>query len=157
MNKKQLICLWIGIVVCIYFAFTTQTSFRSFQFMQSDQYWSDYGKLIARLSTTILITFGLILTFKSKNATILEKAVNSKRGFFRITLLLSLLFITFFSIIGMVLLFKKDSQAYEPFLVGLLFAAGLWVIYIIMRWIIAPIIAWAKRGFYQDTNSGTKE
>lgn len=70
MNRKQLIILWIGITVFVFFALTTQTSFsnRRFGVIQTN-----YGPLFGRLISTIAVTSGLIYTFKNKKEKMSKK------------------------------------------------------------------------------------
>jgi len=65
MNKKQLIVLWIGIAVFVLIALITKTSFGP------GGVWNppvvvDYGPLVIRLMSTVIVTGGLIYTLKDK-------------------------------------------------------------------------------------------
>jgi len=74
MNKKQLTVLWIGIVVFVLIALTTQTMFttlvtpRGPHSASEDLYVPkvDYGPLVGRLMSTVIVTGGLIYTLKDK-------------------------------------------------------------------------------------------
>lgn len=62
MNVRQLIIMWVGIAVFVYFAFTTQAVFVMTPYYQDVR----YGPLIARLATTAAVTIGLLFTFADK-------------------------------------------------------------------------------------------
>jgi len=62
MNWEQLICMWAGIAIFVLFAFTTQTRFVITQAYQL----TDYGPLVARLTTTAAVTVGLVLSLAGK-------------------------------------------------------------------------------------------
>jgi hypothetical protein len=71
MDKRELIILWVGIAVFIYFGLTTET-----RYFETDLYigpvdstvtkthLTDYGPLSVRLASTVLVTAGLIYTLK---------------------------------------------------------------------------------------------
>jgi len=62
MNKKQLVVMWIGIAVFVFFGVTTETKFPS----GIREYVMDYSQLVVRLVSTVLVTGGLIYTFRNK-------------------------------------------------------------------------------------------
>jgi|WetSurMetagenome_2_1015567.scaffolds.fasta_scaffold209339_1 hypothetical protein len=68
MNKKQLICMWIGIFVSISitFTFTTEPSDSLITVSKASHNWLDYIMLIARLLITLVVTAGMIYTLKDK-------------------------------------------------------------------------------------------
>lgn len=67
MNKKQLIIMWIGIAVFIYFGLTTKTHYTYRQGRINPVVAvTDYGPMTVRLVSTVLVTGGLIYTFKDK-------------------------------------------------------------------------------------------
>lgn len=71
MNKKQLTVLWIGIAVFVLVALTTQTMFTTIVREEREPtgtYVSkcDYGPLVGRLMSTVVVTVGLIYTLKDK-------------------------------------------------------------------------------------------
>jgi len=76
MNKKQLIVLWIGILVFVFVALTTQTDFSTWHDdhrgpapqYPTGQYVSvvNYGPLVGRLISVVVVTGGLIYTLKDK-------------------------------------------------------------------------------------------
>lgn len=82
MNKNQLIAMWCGIVAIVLFGFVMMDSYRP-----------EYGRFAVCVLITALITGGLILTFRDKKRPEGEtgKPVNLRRGFKRITFLLSIL------------------------------------------------------------------
>lgn len=83
MNKKQLICMWVGIAVFVclgYFSVArdpleffglVRDPFQAFADSYSNSTSNrnyNYGPLIVRLSGTVLVTVGLICTLKDKKA-----------------------------------------------------------------------------------------
>ena len=68
-----------------------------------------------------------------------------------------MLFILLFFIIGIVILIKGDPKAIEPFIVGIASVVVSWLIYGIIRWIIAPMYCWIVKGFHQGINSDTQK
>ncbi len=64
MNKKQLICLWGGIVVFVFIALTTLTEVSANIFGGNQKY--EYGTLVVRLLCTVIVSGGLIYTLKDK-------------------------------------------------------------------------------------------
>lgn len=80
MNKKQLTVLWIGIAVFVLVALTTQTNFSTWHSDHgrgpapryptgpTGRYVSvvNYGPLVGRLMSTVVVTGGLIYTLKDK-------------------------------------------------------------------------------------------
>lgn len=69
MNKKQSTVLWIGIAVFVLIALTTETRFKSVSSRSGSRVSTvvvDYGPLVGRLMSTIIVTGGLIYTLKDK-------------------------------------------------------------------------------------------
>ncbi len=69
MNKNQSTVLWIGIAVFVLIALTTQTMFKkigSGQTGRTSIWIVDYGPLVGRLMSTVIVTGGLIYTLKDK-------------------------------------------------------------------------------------------
>jgi hypothetical protein len=60
MNKKQLVCMWAGIVVFVLIGLNTRTLFGFSTIVV------DYGPLIVRLAGTVIVTGGLIYTLRDK-------------------------------------------------------------------------------------------
>lgn len=72
MNRKQLIIMWIGIAIFIYFGLTTKTHYtyggpRS-RYGGNNVALTDYGPVAVRLLGTILVTAGLMYTLKTKKS-----------------------------------------------------------------------------------------
>jgi len=67
MNKKQLICMWVGIAVfvCLGYFSIARTDIQILSDNLSNRP-RDYGPLIVRLSSTVLVTTGLIYTLRDK-------------------------------------------------------------------------------------------
>ena len=65
MNKKQIIVMWVGIAVFICIGSATTTRDHSFV-LNSSSRTRDYGPLIVRLASTVLVTTGLIYTLRDK-------------------------------------------------------------------------------------------
>ena len=69
MSKKQSTVLWIGIAVFVLIALTTQTMFKkigSGPTGRTSIWIVDYGPLVGRLMSTVIVTGGLIYTLKDK-------------------------------------------------------------------------------------------
>lgn len=67
MNKKQTIIMWVGIVVFILFGSFTQTGWTHRD--RITHKWvsaTDYAPLVIRLTSTVFVTGGLIVTFRDK-------------------------------------------------------------------------------------------
>ena len=62
MNKKQLYAMWAGIIVFVLLGMSTPT-----QFGLRTVGGTDYRPLVMGLLSTIVVTAGLIYTFKGKN------------------------------------------------------------------------------------------
>lgn len=62
MNRKQLIVMWIGIVVFIFVGATTKTRYGRY----SPPVF-DYSKLATRLLDTVIVTAALVYTLRDKN------------------------------------------------------------------------------------------
>lgn len=67
MNLKQLIAMWCGIAFFVYVGLTTETSHCKGT-IDSLVAWTDYGPLVARWLSTIVITSGLIYTLRDKQS-----------------------------------------------------------------------------------------
>lgn len=68
MNKKQLIVMWVGIIVFILIGVFTPTSFYAHRVRRtSGTSWTNYKPLIKGLGSTVLIAAGLIYTLNDKN------------------------------------------------------------------------------------------
>jgi len=67
MNKNQIILMWIGIAVFVCFALTTKTISQPGPYKDS-LYITDYGPLVTRLVSTVLVTVALIYTLKNKKS-----------------------------------------------------------------------------------------
>jgi len=82
MNKKQLICMWCGIVLIVFFTLL----------FYPNLYRGDLQEWLQRIFLIVLVTGGLIYTFKNKHGVKDEqqKPLNIRRGFRRITILLSI-------------------------------------------------------------------
>lgn len=81
MNRKQLVCMWLGIAAVVLCGFVTVI----------DPYRPDYVYFGVRVFLVALVTGGLIVTFKDKKKPESEerKPMNLRRGLRRITLLLA--------------------------------------------------------------------
>lgn len=67
MNKKQLIVMWVGIVIFILIGVFTRTHFSARRVRRtSGASWTNYRPLIKGLGSTALIAAGLIYTLKDK-------------------------------------------------------------------------------------------
>jgi len=76
MNKKQSTVLWIGIAVFVLIALTTTTAFKAVESRmvsggrrppENTYIWVvDYGPLVGRLISIVIVTGGLIYTLKDK-------------------------------------------------------------------------------------------
>lgn len=77
MNKKQLIFMWFGIAATILFAFVTIVN----------SYRPDYANFSVEVFLVVLVTSGLIYTFRDKKRQEGKKTgtINLRRGFRRIT------------------------------------------------------------------------
>jgi bacteriorhodopsin len=60
MNKKQLVCMWTGIIVFVLIGLNTRTLFRWYYYM------NDCAQLITCLAGTVIVTGGLIYTLRDK-------------------------------------------------------------------------------------------
>jgi len=82
MNKKQLICMWCGIVAIVFFTLL----------FYPNLYRGDLQEWLQRIFLIALVTGGLIYTFKNKHGFQDEhqKPLNMRRGYRRITILLSI-------------------------------------------------------------------
>ena len=75
MNRKQIVTMWLGIMIFILFGLFTRTQFTKKNIsrdsgkiiFEPDSYVVDYGPLAARLGSTVLVTVALIYSFKDKN------------------------------------------------------------------------------------------
>lgn len=137
MNRKQLVFMWCGIVTIILitlpFALDWLTSYR-----EQDK----IGGLFFLIFYVALITGGLIVSFKGRKP---QVKLNVKKGFKRITFVLSLLAFTFWVALGIIegCISKGDVGAlWIGPLIGLAFFTGIWVIYGIVFWVITPIVRW---------------
>jgi hypothetical protein len=160
MNRKQIICMWLGIAafVLVGLEVTQWTSPTIFHWESSEDALGSGGRgnlmlpgFIIHWLCIIVVTSGLIYTFRDKKRPETEHPINITCGLTRLTLGLSLLSILFFFTIGICLLLDSDQGAPELFAVGLAVAAGVWVIYALMRWIVVPFVCWVVKGFHQDT------
>ena len=153
MNWKQIVCMWLGIGLIVLIGF--------FSYMTFPKAFNDVsiiGPVVVEcyrfglwVFIVALVTGGLIYTFRDRKRPETEHPINITCGFKRVTLLLSLLSILFFFTIGIVLLLDSDQEApVIANLVGLAVAAGVWVIYAVMRWIVVPFVCWVVKGFHQD-------
>ncbi len=174
MNKKQLICMWCGILSIVFFGFFTIL----------EPYRPDYANFCVWVFLVTLITGGLILTFKDKKRPEGEtrKPMNLRRGFRRITLLLAIVVAIICACIaveritwkysyverGLRLFPNHISESEESFwatlskesLVGLCALAGIvaavagfcgvWTGYFVVR-LVNKIIKWLILGFRVDT------
>ncbi len=169
MNKKQVVCMWCGIVVIVFVAFVKEVVHYTFNLAA----FCVWVFLIA------LVTAGLIITFKDKKGKEGEarKPMNVKRGFQRITLILAILVgvICGCAVIGILM----DIRGLAPIqmhrrgyadaswimlstnkFVGLLVLAGLgsaiagfcgvWLSYFLVG-PVYELIKWLKLGFRIDT------
>jgi len=59
MNKKQLICMWVGIVAIVFFSFLLLERLYSLK-------WFDVVGFMIIFFLIILVTIGLIITLKDK-------------------------------------------------------------------------------------------
>ncbi len=72
MNKKQLIVMWIGIIVFFSIGELTRTRFGGNLVrlrrggMKTLPYYNNYAPLVNRLGCTALVAAGLIVTFRGK-------------------------------------------------------------------------------------------
>jgi len=67
MNWKQIICMWLGIIVFVLVALNTKTHFDyGGGFDGPCGVAVDYGPLIARLVSTVIVACGLIYTLRDK-------------------------------------------------------------------------------------------
>jgi hypothetical protein len=72
MNKKQIIVMWVGIVIYIIIGLNTETTETAYGHRYSNDpiksvaVTSDYGSLFVRLSGTVLATIAAIYTLKDK-------------------------------------------------------------------------------------------
>jgi hypothetical protein len=146
MNWKQIICMWLGVGLIVLVGWNF--------FIDFPARYSQVG-ICCRFGLWVfiaaLVTGGLIVTFKDRKRPEVKQPINLTRGFKRVTLLLSLLSMLFFFIIGIAMLLHGDQHAPEPFAVGLASAAGVWVIYGVIRWIVVPFVCWVVKGFHEDT------
>jgi hypothetical protein len=69
MNKKQIIVMWIGIAVfvCLGYFGIARSDWEALGDSLSGRP-RDYGPLIVRLSSTVLVTAGLIYTLRDKKS-----------------------------------------------------------------------------------------
>ena len=89
MNKKQLIVMWAGIAVFVFFAFNIRTRFgRTYM----DAYTS-YGPYVIGILSTSILTAALIYTLKDRkrDGTNEKKIINWNAGFKRLTVFLSII------------------------------------------------------------------
>jgi uncharacterized membrane protein len=80
MNKKQIICLWIGIVIFAFVGLTAQIQHHSYSYTAWNEGSSgttgttigdaivDISNLLVRWVVILVITSGLIYTFRDKKA-----------------------------------------------------------------------------------------
>ena len=82
MNKKQLIFMWLGIGAILFYAFVKIV----------DAYYPDYADFSVGVFLVVLVTSGLIYTFRDKKGQEGEKIrrINLRRGFRRITFVLAI-------------------------------------------------------------------
>lgn len=142
MNKKQLICMWCGILAIVFFGFATIV------------YGPDYANFCVWVFLLTLITGALILTFKDKKRPAGEtiKPMNLKRGFERITILLSLLCALFFLTVGIFnFLYGEWNDVHSCLIGGLVSVAGVLSTYVIIFGVIVPIVMWLVKGFSEDS------
>ena len=150
MNKKQLVCMWLGIVDIV---LTTLP----FAVEWLDSYSEQATGLIFLILCIAVVTGGFIMTFKSeqKQEGEMKKPLNLKRGMKRLTLLLSLLPFGFFLFLA-ALQYDETEDAIFCLIISLVSLVVVWAVYCIIRWIAAPLSLWLIKGFYQDTDSSTQ-
>jgi len=144
MNKKQLICMWCGIVAVMLCAFVTIVS----------AYYPDYAYFGVWVLLITLVTCALIYTFKDKKRPEgeREKPTDLRRGFRRVILLLSLLSASVFLIVGIINALAGEWGDVPSCLIGASASfAGVWVVYGIIRCVITPVACWLVKGFRGDT------
>ncbi|MFC1781380.1 hypothetical protein ACFLZ8_03890 [Planctomycetota bacterium] len=99
------------------------------------------------------LTSGFIITFKFKPESETAKPINYKRGFKRITFLVSFVSMLSVFIIGTLYQLIHYDMALSVYLIGIVPAAGAWVIYVTIWWIVVPFVCWTIKGFEQDKDS----
>jgi hypothetical protein len=100
-NKRQLVLMWVGIAVILLFAFGTVV----------DVYRPDYAEFAVRVFLTVLVTGGLIYTFRNKKRQEVEKArkLNLGRGFRRITFVLAVIA----AVLGVIVAVQATTDKHE--------------------------------------------
>jgi hypothetical protein len=153
MNWKQIVCMWLGIGLIVLIAFASYMNFHVYSEIGIGPVVAECYRFGLWVFIVALVTGGLIYTFRDRKRPETEHPINITCGLTRLTLGLSLLSILFFFTIGIGLRLDSHQEAPElfAFAVGLSVAAGVWVIYALMRWILVPFVCWVVKGFHQDT------
>ena len=68
MNRKQIICMWLGITAFVFVSLITKTFYCEKYTIGTLTTWTDYGPLVARWLSVVVVTSGLIYTFKDNKA-----------------------------------------------------------------------------------------
>ena len=108
----------------------------------------DLYRLGVQFFIVAVVTAGLIVILKYKSQ--IEKKSISKRGLFSFTLVSSIAsgFIIPATIIFFLIAVEGwDEDMLQIWFAGLLFSAGIWILYSAIRWIIIPISRWAAKSF----------
>jgi len=137
MNRKQLISLWCGIAAVVFCGFVIVV----------DAWRPNYAQFSVWVFLIALVAGGMILTFTDRRP---RGNLNAKRGFRRVTLILSALAIVICSILGVGELledYPDFAEGWVPFAVGFGIGGALWAAYLIVFWIITPIMRWIVKGF----------
>lgn len=148
MNRKQLVSIWCGIVAIVFCALVKGL------LTGWDYSYYGFAQFCVCVFVTALVTGGLILTFRDRKRPEgqAKKPMNLRRGFERITLILSLLSASVLLIAGILNALAGEWDDMVLCLAGSLAAfSGVWIIYGIIRWAIIPIVRWATTGFRIDT------
>lgn len=85
--------------------------------------------------------------------------MNWKKGFKRITWIVSISGLLFFTALGITAaVVENDPEIYsEIFIVGGIFFLVIWVFFFVMSVIICPLIRWVAKGFADDTSKRKQE
>lgn len=151
MNKRQLSCMWLGILLIVLFGV--------FLFLECYRYRTFWVLTFI----VALVTGGLIITFREEKSIdeqdLKGKAMKWRRGLKIITAVLSFGALAFWVIAGIVGTFLEEDL--EPLVIGpgigLACFAGIWVLYGIGRWGIIPIMRWIEKGFEAEVNKPKDE